>query len=137
MSFDNLKKLQKLVATVDGASLTNLTREELQQAMSEVIDFLGQMNEKNRGEFSQVAGKLGEELRNIKQALSQEVGSHKNELAQASGVGTIQAFRERLDSMEGLIRQRLAELRDGQDGISPAIEDVINGLIPHIPKGST
>jgi hypothetical protein len=132
----SLKKLQKLVGLVEGESLTNLTRKELEQALSEVIDFIGTMNNSNRDEFSKVSKTLGQELGTIKQSLMADMRRYKDDLSQAAGIKIIEGFRSRLESIESKIQARLAELENGKDGISPEIEDVIKGIIPFIPKGS-
>lgn len=132
-----LQKLQKMVASVDQESLTSLSRADLQESISEIIDFLTQVNEMNRGEFSKVSQQLGIDLQGIREQLSAEIERHKGDLTRASGIEIINNFRDRLESIEDRIQARLAELKDGKDGISPDIEEVVQKLIPFIPKGST
>lgn len=132
----SLKKLQKLASFVGEEDLTQLSRKELNEAMSEIMDFLTKVNESNRGEFSKVSGQLGSDLREIRASLAQDVERYKGDLSQAAGIKIIEGFRSRLESIEDGIQARLAELKDGKDGISPELEDVIKELIPYIPKGS-
>lgn len=132
----SLKKLQKLASFVGEEDLTQLSRKELNEAMSEIMDFLTKVNESNRGEFSKVSGQLGSDLREIRASLAQDVERYKGDLSQAAGIKIIEGFRSRLESIEDSIQARLAELKDGKDGISPELEDVIKELIPYIPKGS-
>lgn len=132
----SLKKLQKLASFVGEEDLTQLSRKELNEAMSEIMDFLTKVNESNRGEFSKVSGQLGSDLREIRASLAQDVERYKGDLSQTAGIKIIEGFRSRLESIEDSIQARLAELKDGKDGISPELEDVIKELIPYIPKGS-
>lgn len=66
----NLKKLQKLVANIDGESLTSLTREELQEVLSSLIDLLTEANKKNRDELSGVVAKMGADMRQLETRIS-------------------------------------------------------------------
>lgn len=132
----NLKKLQKLVAQVDGESVTNLTREELQETISQIIDFLAEMTKRNRNEFSQVSSQLGKDLQQIRAGLQSDVERYKGDLSRAAGIEIINGFRARLESIEDRIQARLAELRDGKDGVSPDIDEVVEKLKPFIPEGS-
>jgi len=125
----NLKKLQKLVAGVEGEALTNLTKDELQAALSEVIDFLVQVNDKNRQEFSTVSSSLGENYQQMRQQMIDEVMSHKGELSK-SQQEAIDALDNRMREIETTVQNRLAELRDGE---SPAVETIVEAMKPYIP----
>lgn len=137
----NIDKLGKLLSTLDE---NHLSKADFEEAMKKVLDFLVEVNKRNRGEFSQVSAQLGQDLRDIRDSLSSDVERYKVELSQSASIPVLNEIARRVDSMEEFSRQlmaledrirtRLSELKDGRDGVSPDINEIVKRVKAQLPR---
>lgn len=142
MALNNLKKLQKLVANVEGGSVTNLTKDELDSSISDLLDFLADVNKKNRSEFESVVQKMSQMLTEERTRLQGDIAGHRGSVdskmteSERRAEERLAEHMARMDAIEDAVEKRFGELFDGSSAATVAIVDALKPYIPKPLQGS-